>query len=95
MTLEEPEIYYRTWGGDSPLKSPGPGTYYSFFAPIGSQAWLRQHFSLRPESGNSMEKLNEVEIPAGTTVCFGPAAQKTGSEGFYSGGGLQVWVPNP
>lgn len=95
VTLEEPETYYRTWGGNSPLRSRGPGTYYSFFAPVGSNAWMRQQFSLLPEWGNTMEKMNEVEIPAGTTVFIGPASAKEGVDGNYSGGGIQVWVPNP
>jgi hypothetical protein len=46
--------------------------------------------SLSPQ-WNSMQNLNEVEIPAGTTVYIGPAA----AQGPYSGGGLQVYVPNP
>jgi RHS repeat-associated protein len=99
VTLEKSDVYYRIWGGSAGLtgnpNAEDPGTYYSFFPPVGSQAWLRQQLSLLPEWGNTMEKLgDEVKVPAGTTVFIGPASAQRGADGtFYSGGGFQVWVP--
>jgi hypothetical protein len=97
VTLEKSDTYYRMWGGKAGLtgnpNAEDPGTYYSFFPPIGSNAWLTEQFSLLPEWGNTMENLDEVTIPAGTTVFIGPASRQTGGQGFYSGGGFQVWVP--
>lgn len=87
VTLRSPGTYYRYWGGAS-----GPtgsnGTFYSYFAPEGSQDFFRDQMSL-PSRWNSMENLNVVTIPSGTTVYIGPAA----AQSPYGGGGLQVYVP--
>ncbi len=89
VTANTPTTYYRYWGPPAQLTGVD-GTWYSFFAPEGSQEFFRDQMSLSPQ-WNSMQNLNEVEIPAGTTVYIGPAA----AQGPYSGGGLQVYVPNP
>lgn len=87
--LTEKATYYRYWG--SPAGQTGrDGTYYSYFDPEGvSQDLFRNQFSL-PSQYNSMQKLDAVDIPAGTTVYIGPASAQSG----YSGGGVQVYVPN-
>jgi RHS repeat-associated protein len=89
VTANTPTTYYRYWGPPAQLTGVD-GTWYSFFAPEGSQEFFRDQMSLSPQ-WNSMQNLDEVEIPAGTTVYIGPAA----AQGPYSGGGLQVYVPNP
>lgn len=91
VKLTVPQTYYRMWGGIAPLRSTGLGTYYSFFPPAGDVGFMRDQMSLLPEWGNTMTDTNAVEIPAGSIVYIGPAAPV----GSYSGGGIQVFVPNP
>jgi hypothetical protein len=87
---EQDTTLYRFWGYPSGLTGQGNGTYYSFFPPDGSMSFMRDQLSL-PSQWNSMENLNAVEIPAGTTMYIGPAAAQEG----YNGGGFQAFVPNP
>ena len=87
--LETPDTYYRQWGGRSGLTGYD-GTYYSFFSPGGPIDFMREQMAILPEWGNTMENLDAVTIPAGTTVYIGPAAQ----QGVYPGNGIQVYVPN-
>jgi hypothetical protein len=89
--LERDTVVYRYWGGNARLVGRGGGTYYSLFPPSGSEELFRDSFVL-PREFNSMEHLDAVTIPAGTTVYWGPAARSSDYPG-YQGGGLQVLVP--
>jgi len=88
--LERRSTFYRQWGPPAKLTGSRGGTYYSFFPPAGSEDFMRDQMSLPPK-WNSMKNTTEVTFPAGTVVYIGPAA----ANGGYSGGGIQVFVPNP
>jgi RHS repeat-associated protein len=81
---------YRMWGDPAELTGKGNGTYYSLFPPERSTDFMRDQMSL-PSKWNSMENLDPVKFPAGTTMYVGPASAQAG----FRGGGFQVFVPKP
>lgn len=92
-TLKKPMTLYRMWGGEAHLEGRD-GTYYSVFPPEGSPDANRIQYAILPEWGNSLNNIDEVTIPAGTIVYFGPAAPQTSETGvLFPGGGLQAFVP--
>ncbi len=46
-------------------------------------------YAIRPEWGNTLERLVAVQLPKGTKIFVGPAAPQRG----LVGGGVQVFVP--
>ncbi len=89
-TLEKSEVFYRNWGGKSTLEGGPDGQWLSLFPQTGISARI----DLAIGSWNTLENLDAVEVPAGSTVYIGPAAYQPGMNGFLLGGGIQVFVPS-
>ncbi|CUU33742.1 YD repeat-containing protein [Armatimonadetes bacterium GXS] len=86
IVLAEPLTVYRLYGG----KASQLGRWYMLTPPKGrSQAVI--DYAIRPEWGNTLQRLVGVKLPAGTRIFFGPAAP----QGGLVGGGWQVFVPPP
>jgi len=83
--IKEPLIVYRLYGG----KARQLGRWFMLQRPQGRiQATI--DYGIRPEWGNTLERLVALRLPRGTRVFVGPAAP----QGGLVGGGLQVFVPD-
>ena len=83
-TLRKPLVVYRLYGG----KAKQLGAWFMLNRPFGRlQATI--DYAIRPEWGNTLERLVAVQLPRGTKIFVGPAAPQRG----LVGGGVQVFVP--
>ncbi|MFT0745618.1 hypothetical protein NW855_16540 [Synechococcus sp. RC10B2] len=83
--IKEPLIVYRLYGG----KARQLGRWFMLQRPQGRlQATI--DYAIRPEWGNTLERLVALCLPRGTRVFVEPAAP----QGGLVGGGLQVFVPD-
>lgn len=86
VAIEEPIVVYRLYGG----KASQLGRWFMLNQPKGRlQAAI--DYAIKPEWGNTLERLVGVRLPAGTRAYLGPAS----SQGGLVGGGWQVFVPPP
>jgi hypothetical protein len=85
VEIKEPLIVYRLYGGEASQL----GRWFMLQRPQGR---LRAtiDYGIRPEWGNTLERLVALRLPRGTRVFVGPAAP----QGGLVGGGLQVFVPD-
>jgi len=85
VEIKEPLIVYRLYGGEASQL----GRWFMLQRPQGRlQATI--DYGIRPEWGNTLERLVALRLPRGTRVFVGPAAP----QGGLVGGGLQVFVPD-
>ena len=85
--LSEPMSAFRYHGGPSGQV----GRWVSETA-YESQRVARYELAL-PHEWNSLSKVSQVELPAGTTIWRGQAAPQISSSGrLYSGGGQQIYI---
>jgi hypothetical protein len=83
--IKEPLIVYRLYGG----KARQLGRWFMLQRPQGRlQATI--DYAIRPEWGNTLERLVALRLLRGTRVFVEPAAP----QGGLVGGGLQVFVPD-
>jgi hypothetical protein len=84
--LDRDEVFYRVFGNKAKMR----GKYFSSTL-FGSVEEARKKLALRPEWGNSAEKVVAAVARAGTLVYRG-AARGQGAD--YPGKGSQVIIPN-
>lgn len=86
--LQEDTIFYRVSGGNA----REVGHYFSRTPQAGGlQSQL--DLALNPEWGNTASIVSQVNVPAGTAIYEGFAAQQNITGGILSGGGSQIYIP--
>lgn len=84
IVTKEPTTLYRVYGG----KAGQLGPYWTKTPPSGPMQ-SQIDSALKPEWGNTAEKVVKIEVPPGTTIYDGFAAP----QGGLTGGGSQVVIP--
>jgi len=85
-TLRKPLVVYRLYGG----KAKQLGAWFMLNRPSG-RLLATIDYAIRPEWGNTLERLVAVQLSRGTKIFVGPAAPQRG----LVGGGVQAFVLQP
>jgi len=88
-TVQETTTLYRVYGAEGGKL----GEYRTRVKPAGPlQSQLDG--AINPAWGNTATQVDEIRVPAGTTIYEGAAApQPISGGGTFLGGGIQVYIP--